>query len=107
MWLDLLDPDDAALAEALPPDVHSMVTERLGGSAEHDDEPRPRLEMHGNYLFGVLVMPLIADDDDICVAFQPIGVVVTHERIVTVRKTPPDGPLFDLTAVRRGAIARE
>ena len=47
----------------------------------------PRLEAHGDYVFGVLVLPTIDDDGD--VTRHEIDVVVTLDRIVTVRKTPP------------------
>src|SRR5947207_2296388 len=56
-WIDLLDPDAAALAAAMPGEVHPSAFERLQAPPRHDDEPRPRLETHGNHLFGVLVVP--------------------------------------------------
>ena len=58
-WIDLCDPDEAALEAALPVPVHSTAMDRLRAPARHDDEPRPRLEAHGNYVFGVLVLPTI------------------------------------------------
>jgi len=43
-WIDLLDPDRAALEQALPSDVHGDVVDRLLTPLVHDDEPRPRLD---------------------------------------------------------------
>ena len=98
-WIDLDDPDAAALDAAIPTELHSTVMSRLLAPASHSDEPRPRLEAHGNYVFGILVLPTIDPDGDGGgeVTVHEIDVVVTLDRIVTVRKTPPGKPSCDLT----------
>ena len=35
-WVDLLDPDRAKLEQALPPDLHGDVVDRLLAPVEHD-----------------------------------------------------------------------
>ena len=106
-WIDLIDPDATAIEAAISTELHSTVLERLQEPAEHDDEPRPRLEAHGKYVFGVLVLPTI--DDKGQVTRHEIDVVATLERLVTVRKTPPGQTACDLSAVmetaRRDGVA--
>jgi magnesium transporter len=96
-WIDLVDPDDATIAAAIPTALHATVDERLRAPAGHDDEPRPRLEAHGDYVFGILVLPTI--DSEGTVTRHEIDVVATLDRIVTVRKTPPGERTCDLTDV--------
>jgi magnesium transporter len=100
-WIDLCDPDDATLDAALPAAVHATALGRLRAPARHDDEPRPRLEAHGNYVFGVLVLPTIDDNGD--VSLHELDVVATLDRLVTVRKAPPDEPACDLSELRTAA----
>jgi magnesium transporter len=87
-WIDLLDPDRAAIEEALPPEIHRDVVDRLLAPLLHDDEPRPRLAGRKTYVFGVLVTPIVLPDQD-AVSFQEVDFVATRERVVTVRKTTP------------------
>jgi magnesium/cobalt transport protein CorA len=100
-WTDLQDPDDATLLAALPEGLHETVIARLRRSGAHDDEPRPRLQAHGSYVFGVLVVPAVSDDG---VVGQEIDLVATPERLVTIRKTPPGRPACDLDDVRAAAL---
>lgn len=100
-WIDLCDPDDAALTAALPTGVHSTALARLRAPARHDDEPRPRLEAHGNYVFGVLVLPTI--DDQGSVTLHELDVVATLDRLLTVRKSPPGRAACDLTELQQAA----
>jgi magnesium transporter len=102
--VDLLDPDRAALAQVIPDEVHPSALARLQAVPHHDDEPRPRLESHGNHVFGVLVVPVLVPEDR-SIRFQEIDVLVTRERLVTVRKTPPDGAAFSCDEVRAVALS--
>src|SRR5581483_2943620 len=89
-WVDVLDPSPDELRATLPADVHERALEQLLAPAQHEDEPRPKIESHGDYVFAVFLIPvLLADEDE--VFYQDVDVVVTRDRIVTVRKTPPDG----------------
>ena len=56
VWIDLTDPDAAALKAAIPVELHRTAFQRILAAPRHDDDPRPRLEAHGDYLFGVLVV---------------------------------------------------
>jgi magnesium transporter len=89
-WIDLLDPGREELEAQLPAAVHERALEQLLAPALHEDEPRPKLEPQGDYVFGVLLVPVLVRDDDE-VFYQEIDLVITRERIVTVRKTPGDG----------------
>jgi magnesium transporter len=104
-WIDLCDPDAAALGAALPVDVHSTALARLLAPTRHDDEPRPRLEAHGNYVFGVLVLPTIDDNAEATV--HELDVVATLDRLVTVRKTPPGAKACDISAIRETALRND
>jgi Mg2+ and Co2+ transporter CorA len=92
-WIDLLDPDRAALEQALPTEVHDDVIDRLLAPLVHDDEPRPRLAGRKTYVFGVLVTPIVLPEQN-TVFFQEIDFVATRERVVTVRKSTPRCPPF-------------
>jgi Mg2+ and Co2+ transporter CorA len=104
-WIDLLDPDRAAIEEALPPEVHGDVVDRLLAPLLHDDEPRPRLAGRKTYVFGVLVTPIVLPDQD-AVFFQEVDFVATRERVVTVRKTTPRCPplALDLPKDKRAGL---
>jgi len=102
VWIDLLDPDESALAAAIPVEVHRTAFERLLAVPRHDDDPRPRLEAHGDYLFGVLVVPLFRPEEG-HVAYQEIDLLVTRERMVTVCKTPPGATAYSVAAARAAA----
>ena len=86
-WIDLLDPTEDELREALPARVHDRAREQLLEPARHDDEPRPRLEGHDHYVFGVFLLPIAVREED-RVFYQEIDIIASRERVVTVRKTP-------------------
>ena len=89
-WIDLLDPSAEELREASPQDLEESALELLLAQPEHDDEPRPTLWGHGDYVFGVLLLAVAIPEED-CVYYQEVGIVLTHDTIVTVRKTPAGG----------------
>jgi magnesium transporter len=104
-WIDLLDPDEARCRDTAPTELHERAVEQLLRPAQHDDEPRPRLERQGDYVFGVFLVPIAIREED-RVVYQEIDVVATRERVVTVRKTPERGHPFDATPVQ-DAVAKE
>jgi magnesium transporter len=87
-WTDLLDPTREELLAALPNDVDPDEVEAM--LAEPLDRPRPRLEGHPDYVFGLLVA-MAAAPDGVGIENREIDFVATAERFVTVRKTPADG----------------
>jgi magnesium transporter len=101
-WIDLLDPNADELRAALDHDVHDLAFEQLLQPTRHNDEPRPRLEGHDHYVFGVFVVPIAVREED-RVYYQEIDLIATRERLVTVRKTPENGQPFDVTAARESA----
>jgi magnesium transporter len=95
-WVDLLDPDQAALRDAWPGGLDESAVALLLAPHTHEDEPRPRFEGHGAYVFGVLLVPvlLVAEDR---VVYQECDVVLAAGKVLTVRKVPPDGDAIDLS----------
>jgi magnesium transporter len=89
-WIDLLDPSREELAARLPSDVHASVVDALLAPPEHGDEPRPKLESHDTYVFGVFLVAVALPDED-AVVYQEVDVVLTRDGVLTVRKTPPGG----------------
>src|SRR5436189_4702472 len=97
-WTDLLDPTPEQLHAALPGSVHESALEQLEAPARHDDEPRPKLESHGDYVFGVFLVAVAIREEDV-VYYQEMDVVMTRDVLVTVRKTPDLGrPPYDPSA---------
>ena len=101
-WIDLLDPSAEELRAALDRDVHDLAFGQLLEPTRHDDEPRPRLEGHDHYVFGVFVVPIAVREED-RIYYQELDLIATRERLVTVRKTPESGQAFDLSAAQESA----
>ena len=86
-WIDLLDPTAEELHEKMPKTLEESAIERLLAPPQHEDEPRPTLQGHGDYVFGVLLVAVaVPDEDD--VFYQEIDLIITHDTLLTVRKTP-------------------
>jgi magnesium transporter len=98
-WIDLLDPSPVELRDAAPRELEETALELLLADPKHDDEPRPTLQGHGDYVFGVFLLARAVPDED-CIYYQEIGLVITHDTLLTVRKTPPGREPFDVAAVR-------
>lgn len=91
-WQDLVDPTREELRSSLPAQVDPEVLEEL--AARPHDSARPLLEGHGGYAYGVFLSILPLPEENRLVS-REIGLVATPELLVTVRKTPPDGPAWD------------
>ena len=105
-WLDLVDPTREELLATLPIQVDPEVVEVLSARPGDGREPRPLLESHGAYVFGVLVAihPLPHEDR---VRYQEVDLVATPGVVVTVRKTPGGGgEPFDVSALHPAADQR-
>jgi magnesium transporter len=99
-WIDLLDPSPAELRAQTPEQLEEAALARLLAAPQHEDEPRPTLVGHGAYVFGVFLVAAVEPDDD-AVYYQEVDVVLTHDTLLTVRKTPPGGrPPFDVAPLR-------
>jgi magnesium transporter len=102
-WIELRDPSAEELRGQLPPGMHAGALALLSAPLVPGDEPRPRLESHGSYLFGILLVSVAVPEDD-TVYYLEIDVVATKERLVTVTKTPPGERSFDAT-IGKGACS--
>jgi magnesium transporter len=93
-WIDLIDPGLDELRAALPESVHESVVKSLLAAHEHGREPRPRIDSHGDYVIGVLLLP-VADPGAEELSYQELEFIATHDRLVSISKTPPGGTPFD------------
>jgi magnesium transporter len=100
-WIDLLDPSPGELRAKAPRELEETAIAQLLAPPQHEDEPRPTLVGHGDYVFGVFLVAVAVPEDD-SVYYQEIDLVLTHDTLLTVRKTPPGGrPACDVAAVRK------
>ena len=93
-WIDLIDPSEQELRESLPGTVHPTALTALLAPHVHDDEPRPRIESHGDYILGVFLIPVAVTAED-RVYYQEVDCIATPEVLVSVSKTPPGEQPFD------------
>jgi magnesium transporter len=101
-WIDLLDPTEDELRDALGKEIHERAMAQLMRPALLDDEPRPRLESQDTYVFGVFLVPIAIREED-RVYYQELDLIATRDRLVTVRKTPERGDPFDPTPAQEAA----
>src|SRR5690349_17633683 len=101
-WIDLLDPNADELRAALGRDVHDLAFEQLLEPTTHNDEPRPRLEGHDHYVFGVFLVPIAIREEN-RIYYQEVDLIGTRDRLVTVRKTPQDGNPLDISGAMESA----
>ena len=94
VWTDLLDPGEGDLPDRLSDLLHQSARQRLLERPVAGREPRPKFEVHGDYLFGVLLVPHAVPEED-RVVYQEVDLVLARDLVVTVRKTPPDGDPWD------------
>jgi magnesium transporter len=99
-WIDLLDPTKEELKSKVPFPLQESAYRLLLAKPVHEDEPRPTIQSHGTYVFGVFLVAIaIPESDEMC--YQEVELVVAPGTIVTVRKTPPhDKAPYDLESVR-------
>ena len=105
-WIDLIDPEAAELRDALPERVHATALQALLAPHEHDDEPRPRIDSHDDYVLGILLLPVEVKADD-RLYYQEIDFVATMEELVTVSKTPPGEQPFDPAPAKEACRSHE
>jgi magnesium transporter len=98
-WIDLLDPTVEELRLNAPRELQEPALALLLTRSRHDDEPRPTLQGHGDYIFGVFLLAQVVGDED-RIYYQEIDLVVTADMLLTVRKTPADGAPYDLAPLR-------
>jgi magnesium transporter len=86
-WIDLIDPTPHELRAHLPAEIEEPALERLLAPPEHADEPRPTLQGHGPYVFGVFLVAVAVRDEN-RIYYQEIDFLATRDRLLTVSKTP-------------------
>jgi magnesium transporter len=96
VWVDLVDPDQAAIEAALGRTVHARALDQLLAPHRHRDDPRPALEGHDGYVFGVFLVPELLDDAT--VLYREVDVVAAQDLVLTVRKTANEHGPFDCAA---------
>jgi magnesium transporter len=100
-WIDLLDPTSDELRAKAPRELEETAIARMLAPPQHEDEPRPTLAGHGDYVFGVFLIAVAVPEED-SVYYQEIDIVLTHDTLLTVRKTPPGGrPACDVAVVQK------
>jgi magnesium transporter len=93
-WIDLIDPTEAELREHLPAQIHQTAMDALLAPHVHDDEPRPRLESHDDYVLGIFLVPVVVKGEN-RLYYQEIDLIATTKMLVSVSKTPPGEKPFD------------
>ncbi len=100
-WIDLLDPSADELRAKAPHELEKTALAQLLAPPQHGDEPRPTLQGHGDYVFGVFLIAVAVPNED-TVYYQEIDIVLTHDTLLTVRKTPPGGrPACDIALLNK------
>ena len=93
-WIDLVDPTEGELRARAPAQLHPRALDQLLAPAVHADEPRPTLEVHEGYVFGVFLVAVAVPEED-RVFYQEVDFILTRETLLTVSKTPPGEEPFD------------
>jgi magnesium transporter len=94
-WIDLIDPTEEDLRKNLPPGIRPTALAALLAPHVHDDEPRPRVESHGDYVLGIFLLPVEVPADD-RLYYQEVDFIATKDTLISVSKTPPGEQPFDL-----------
>jgi magnesium transporter len=97
-WIDLIDPSPDELREKLPVEIQESALRRLLSPAD-EDQPRPTIQSHGDYIFGIFLVAIPVSEDD-RVFYQEVDVVLTQDVLVTVSKTPSGEHPYDPRPVR-------
>ncbi len=96
VWIDLVDPDQAAIELALGRTLHARALDQLVAPHRHRDDPRPALEGHDDYVFGVFLVPELLDDAT--VLYREVDIVAAQDIVLTVRKSADAHGPFDCAA---------
>ena len=102
-WIDLLDPSHDELVGESPVELHWSALDQLLAPPQRATA-RPRFEGHGDYVFGVLLVPVAVPEDD-RVFYQEIDFVLTPTVALTVRKTPSGEEPFSIEPVQSACDA--
>jgi magnesium transporter len=98
-WIDLVDPTEEELRAHAPESLHPAALRFLLTPHERWRDARPRIEAHGDYVFGILLVAVAVPEED-RVFYQEIDYVLTEDALLTVSKTPPGEHPFDPTEAK-------
>jgi magnesium transporter len=98
-WVDLIDPKPDELRQHLADRIYAPALDLLTAPPAPRKEPRPRIESHGEYIFGVLLVPVAKREQD-RVYVQEVDFVLGQTKFITVSKTPPGEQPFDPRPVK-------
>jgi magnesium transporter len=105
-WIDLVDPSPDEIRAALPTDVEEPALQLLLAAAESDNEARPTLQGHDNYIFGIFLVAVIVPEEA-RVFYQEVDVIVTQDVLLTISKTPPGEHPYDPLAAKEACTPDE
>jgi magnesium transporter len=97
-WVDLIDPSPDELRAKLPVEIQESALARLlspAGAAY----PRPTIQSHGDYIFGVFLVAIAVPEED-RVFYQEVDAVLTYDVLLTVSKTQKGEQPYDPRPVR-------
>jgi len=97
-WIDLLDPTGEEIRAHAPEELEPRLLELFTRPADPVDGARPFLRGFGSYVAGAVVAAVLDSERD-RLYYQEVDLIVTRERLVTIRKTPPGEPPYDPQAV--------
>jgi magnesium transporter len=105
-WVDLLDPTEEEIRRHAPRSLEPRALAELLRPADPEPAARPTLQGHGDYVFGILLVAVVVRDED-RLFYQEMDLVLTREKVLTIRKTPQGEAPFDLSAVEATSSVRE
>jgi magnesium transporter len=105
-WIDLVDPSPDEIRAALPTEVEELALQLLLAAAEPGNETRPTLQGHDNYIFGILLVAVIVPEEA-RVFYQEVDVIVTHDVLLTISKTPAGEHPYDPLAAKEACTPNE
>ena len=91
-WIDLVDPTADELAAVLPPTADAEIVEGLAAPPTERRDTRPGIEGREGAALVVLAVP-VSEPGLEEVSYLELDVLVTTERVVTVRKRDGEGRL--------------
>ena len=100
VWIELLDPGEEELRAKAPRELEESALQLLLRPPQHEDEPRPTIQSHVDYVFAIFLAAEYSEEQRE-VFYSEVDVVITHEAILTVRKTPERCPPFDISPVKQ------
>ena len=105
-WVDLLDPSAEEIERRTPANLHPRAYEELARPLDQDDLPRPTIEGHGDYVFGILLLPHFVQEQERAYV-QEVDFVLTSNHLLTIRKTPVGDAAYDPKALQQVHAMRE